>query len=436
MTAPTVGILLLSLVAQARSQEEKAPKPPTYTVLYTFNGGADGAIPAGGDLILDPEGNLYGTTGWGGDLSCFRDNPPGCGVVFKVDKEGQQTVLHSFTGGADGILSFSGVVRDHAGNLYGNTCYGGSGGAGVVFKLELAGNETILYNFTGGADGGCPGYGMLRDDAGNLYATAGSGGDLSGCFGGGCGVVFKLDTAGNETVLYSFTGGLDGGYPNDLVRDAEGTLYGTTISGGDLSGCNGQGCGVVFKVDRVGKETVLYSFTGGADGATPFAGVVQDDAGNLYGTTFGGGSDGSGVVFKLDRTGKETVLYNFSGGADGGFPAADLVRDDEGNLYSTTTGGGDVGCFGGGNQCGVVFMLDRNRKETVLYSFTGGADGGYNFDGLVRDAEGNLYGATGYGGDLKCNSTGYGCGVVYKITPHDDCKDSEKKGEILPSQSD
>ncbi len=302
--ALAAGVLLLTTGAKAQSQDAKAP---TYSVLYSFTGGADGAIPAGGNLILDPEGNVYGTTGWGGDLSCFDNNPPGCGVVFKVDRKGEETVLHSFTGGTDGILSFSGLVRDDAGNLYGNTSHGGSAGAGVVFKLDRAGKETLLYTFTGGADGGLPGYGILRDGEGNIYAAAESGGDLSGCFGAGCGVVFKVDRTGKETVLYSFTGGADGASPNDMIRDEEGNLYGTTISGGDLSGCGGQGCGVVFKVDRAGKETVLYSFPGGAGGSTPFAGVVRDEVGNFYGTTFNGGDlsgcngQGCGVVFKLDR---------------------------------------------------------------------------------------------------------------------------------------
>jgi len=390
-----------SIAAQVNRDLQPAPSAPTplatvpaYKVLYTFTGGADGGNPLGGNLILDPEGNLYGTAST--DLACTELQPPGCGVVFRVDKTGKENVLYTFTGGADGGGPIAGVVRDEAGNLYGTTFEGGSDRSGVVFKLDRTGKETVLYSFTGGEDGNGPSAGLMRDVAGNLYGTTFGGGS------NGSGVVFRVDRTSKESVLYSFTGGVDGGSPStDLVEDKEHNLYGTTGGGGDLSCAlgNGFGCGVVFKLDRTGKETVIHSFTGGADGAFPFAGLVRDEAGNLYGTAAGGGFVGAGVVFKLDRTGQETVLYSFTGGADGGSPIADLVRDDEGNLYSTTSAGGDLGCFGGGSQCGVVFKLDRRGKETVLYTFTGGTDGGYNFDGLVRDEMGNIFGATGYGGD-------------------------------------
>ena len=415
--ALAAGLLVLTAGARGQSPEAKAP---TYTVLYSFTGGTDGAIPIGGNLILDAEGTLFGTTGWGGDLSCFDDNPPGCGVVFKVDKTGKETVLHKFTGGTDGILSFSGLVRDDAGNLYGNTSSGGTAGAGVVFKLDAARQETILYTFSGKADGRYPDYAVLRDDKGNLYGTTENGGDLSGCGGTGCGVVFKVEPSGKETVLYSFTGGTDGGVPNDLIQDENGTLYGTTSSGGDLSACGGSGCGVVFKVDKAGKETVLYRFTGGADGFAPYAGVVRDESGNLFGTTSSGGDlsgcggSGCGTVFKLNTAGKKTDLYRFTGGADGGNPYSDLIRDAAGNLYSTAYTGGHLGCIGGSG-CGVVFKVEPSGKETVLHTFTGGKDGGVSSDGLVSDGAGNLYGTTGYGGAFPEGCSGYGCGVVFKI---------------------
>ncbi len=280
-TASLIAALAISVQLPAQEQEEKAPKPPTYSVLYTFTGGADGAAPLGGDLILDPEGNLYGTTALGGDLSCPAANPPGCGVVFKLDRAGKQSVLHTFTGGADGKAPFQGVVRDAEGTLYGTANLGGTYGAGVVFKLDKAGDETILYTFTGGADGGCP-YGLLRDDAGNIFGAAECGGAA------GAGAVFKLDRAGKESVLYSFTGGADGASPNNLTQDAQGNFVATTYAGGNLSDCGGRGCGVVFRLDRAGKETVLYTFTGGTDGSNPFANVIPDGAGNLYGTASGG----------------------------------------------------------------------------------------------------------------------------------------------------
>jgi uncharacterized repeat protein (TIGR03803 family) len=218
------------------------------TVLYCFTGGMDGGTP-GARLLRDNAGNLYGTTQYGGDLSCSVSFPPGCGVVFKLDPAGKETVLHSFTG-PDGSLSFTGLVRDAAGNLYGTTAFGGASGNGVVFKVDPAGKETVLHSFTGGADGANPYASVVRDAAGNLYGTTYAGGNTGGFCSkyGGCGVVFKLDTTGEETVLHTFTG-RDGLQPRGaLLRDAAGDLYGTTSIGGDLNGCSGIGCGVVFKL--------------------------------------------------------------------------------------------------------------------------------------------------------------------------------------------
>jgi uncharacterized repeat protein (TIGR03803 family) len=251
------------------------------------------------------------------------------------------------------------VIRDSVGNLYGTTGGGGTFGFGTVFKLDTSGKETVLYSFTGGADGEFPEAGLVRDVAGNLYSTTIFGGTSGNC-NGGCGTVFKLDTTGKETVLYSFRNG-DGAYPNSVIRDSAGNLYGTTYGGGPPSFCFGSGCGVVFKVDTTGKETVLYTFTGGADGANPYAGLVRDAKGNLYGTTSYGGDmaackGGCGVVFKLDKTGKETVLHRFMG-ADGASPYAGLVRDAKGNIYGTTFTGGDLTCVVYVGGCGVVFKL-------------------------------------------------------------------------------
>jgi len=234
--------------------------------------------------------------------------------VYKVNPAGNETVLYAFDGVGpnEDPNSYGPLVRDEAGNLYGTT----SGltqisyGLSVLFKVDPAGNETILHTFTGVADdvGGIS-FGLIRDEAGNFYGTDYEGGL---CIPG-CGVVFKVDPAGNETVLYSFTGGADGSYPLGLVRDRAGNLYGTTYAGGNLtaSECVGFGCGVVFKLDPAGNETVLYAFTGAADGGYPGAGVVLDERGNLYGTTENGGdfgpslcanNYGCGVVFKLTRS--------------------------------------------------------------------------------------------------------------------------------------
>ena len=269
-----------------------------------------------------------------------------CGFLAR---RGRETVLYSFTHGADGANPAAGLIRAQ-GNLYGTTFWGGVYDYGTVFELSSTGQETVLYGFTGGNDGGNSGAGLIRDAQGNLYGTAESGGDMSSCDGLGCGVVFKLSSTGQETVLHSFTGGADGAIPYaGLIRDAQGNLYGTTGYGGDMSSCSGNGCGVVFKLSSTGKETVLYRFKGGADGAGPTAGVIRDAQGNLHGTTWGGGAYGKGTVFELSPTGKETVLHSFAG-ADGANPEAGVIEDTNGNLYGTTS-------FGSAYSNGVVFEL-------------------------------------------------------------------------------
>jgi uncharacterized repeat protein (TIGR03803 family) len=292
------------------------------TVLYSFTGtGGDGSYPEAG-LVRDAQGNLYGTTAWGGVF-----NGIGYGTVFKVDTTGKETVLANFGSPYYGLLPVAGLVRDAQGNLYGTTEYGGNGpwscnyahfsGCGVVFKVDTTGGE-MLHIFTGtGGDGAYPRAGLVLDAQGNLYGTTWAGGDPACESDGiyGCGTVFKVDTTGEETVLYSFTGtGGDGAYPRaGLVRDAQGNLYGTTYEGGAY------GVGTVFKVDPAGKETVLYTFTGtGGDGAYPTAGLVRDAQGNLYGTTYAGGDPaciagtGCGTVFKLTPAAVTTTTLTSS----------------------------------------------------------------------------------------------------------------------------
>jgi uncharacterized repeat protein (TIGR03803 family) len=288
-------------------------------------------LPEYGTLARDSSGNLYGTTAAGGIYDQFC--PYSCGTVFKVDASGKETVLYRFTGtGGDGIIPLGGVVRDPAGNLYGTTINGGTYGSGSVFKVDPTGKETVLYAF-GGSDGGFPYAGLIRDGKGNLYGTT--------LFG----TVFRIDPNGQLAILYTFTGQPDGAQPESgLIRDSAGNLYGTTAGGGTLDH------GTVFKLTPQGQETVLYSFTGGADGGRPqHSSLVRDPAGNLYGTTGGGGSSDFGVVFKLDTGGTETVLHSFSG-SDGKIPYGTLALDKAGNLYGTTYEGG---AYGGG----VVFKI-------------------------------------------------------------------------------
>jgi uncharacterized repeat protein (TIGR03803 family) len=351
------------------------------TVLHNFGSPPRGSVPVAG-VIRDAAGNLYGTTAHGGAWNQ--------GVVFKVNTAGHETVLYTFTGGTDGSNPYAGVIGDSAGNLYGTTLSGGAAGYGVVYKLNAAGQETVLYAFTGGSDGGNPYAGVIQDSSGNLYGTTEVGGGSNG------GVVYSLDTTGNETVLYSFTGGNDGGYPYaGVVRDSAGNLYGTTYLGGTRD------AGTVYKLGPAGHETVLYSFTGGADGEAPEAGVIRDSAGNLYGTTPYGGTADAGVVYQVSGVGGETVLYRFTGGVDGQWPFGGVIRDSAGNLYGTANGGGAA-------DAGVVYELDAAGQETVLYSFTGGADGGSPWAGVIRDSAGNLYGTTSGGGASAC-------GAVYEL---------------------
>jgi uncharacterized repeat protein (TIGR03803 family) len=297
-----------------------------YTVLWAFHGGKDGGVPFFGALLLDKAGNLYGTTYRGGDLSCPEDVGIGCGVVFKVDPKGKETVLHSFTGGKDGNRPF-GLVQDEAGNFYGSTYHGGDltcnapEGCGNVFKIDTNGKLRVLHSFVGGEnDGASPAYGasVILDSQGNVYGTTVTGGNQT-CANyppGGCGTVYKVDPNGKETILHFFYPSAgDGIYPFSPVElDSSGNLYGTTLYGGNYQqypcGGAGLGCGIVFKIDPNGTETILHGFTGGKDGGHPYAGVLLDANNNVYGAAEVGGNSatkcpefgpGCGVLFKITQ---------------------------------------------------------------------------------------------------------------------------------------
>jgi len=343
-------------------------------------------------------------------------------------------VLHNFTGTPDGAGPHGVLLFDEAGNLYGTTG-GGGAGLGTVFKLDPSGNESVLYRFAGAPDGAFPSAGLVRDTAGNLYGTTSAGGNLATClFPNGCGTVFKLDPGGTETVLYRFgSNSSDGTNPSGpLTLDSAGNLFGTTFTGGwfifrATEGCQRYvganlvqvGCGTVFKVDANGQESILRALVFKTDGAFPSAGLVQDTAGNLYGTAYQGGLEncmfsllGCGTIFKVDTAGQFSVPYSFQGpeaGPDGAYPQAGLVLDPAGNLYSTTFAGGSAtGCpsLAQGENCGTIFQLTTAGKETVIHSFKGGlGTAGGPTAGLVRDAAGNFYGLAG-GTIFKLDSTG------------------------------
>ncbi len=368
-----------------------AVQAQTFKVLHSFEGGTDGASPQGA-LLLDNVGNLYGTANLGGNQDCDKG---GCGVIFKLTPTGAETILHRFTQ-TDGALPSANLLPDATENVYSTVSFGGpygcdTKGCGGIFKMDKTGKLTLLYAFTGGSDGANPYAGLIRDRYGNLYGVAFAGGSIGFCPGTvdvGCGTVFKLDTTGKLHVLYTFTGGNDGAAPYGPLLSDGVSLYGTASSDGAFGG------GTVFKIDSKGKFSVLYAFTGVAgDGRIPYGGLIRDNVGNLYGTTVGGGSVNSdGTVYKLDPTGKETVLHIFTG-TDGQWPWASLVLDNNGNLFGTTS-------FGGSNGDGTVFELDKAGNETVLHSFLSATDGSAVISPIVMDAAGNIYGTADEGGQF------------------------------------
>jgi uncharacterized repeat protein (TIGR03803 family) len=417
---------ILSIVVVLAASSLSLHAGATETVIHSFSG-TDGSQPAAA-LTPDGAGNYYGTT-YGGGIYGF-------GTVFELSPSSgggwSETVLYNFTGTADGSQPASSLVRDSGGNLYGSTGAGGSYcqpyGCGVIFELSKSGsewNETVLHDFTGGTDGGGPN-GVIMGDHGKLFGSAAAGGTSSN------GVAFELSNSGGnwtQTVIYNFTGGTAGGRnPNgNLVFDSSGRLYGTTA----FSGSTGLGGGIVFRLNPsksgVWTETLLHSF-GLLDGSDPNGGLVFDSAGNIYGTTQSGGNTaycnrfGCGVVFKLSPMSgggwKETVLYEFTRGTDGGVPLAGLVMDSTGNLYGTTYGGGNPNFCGSQNGCGVVFELSPGTSgytETVMHEFVS-SDGAFSSAPLIRDSSGNLFGTTFNGGNLS-DCTGVGCGVVFEVTP-------------------
>ncbi len=386
----------------------------TETVLYRFCSlqyCADGTTP-GATLVLDGSGNLYGTAE-GGNSEFYG------GVVFKVSSGGAESLVYDFSAITQGVAPNGALARDASGNFYGTTAGGGYDqgkckryyGCGVVYKLS-GGVEQVLYTFHGTTDGLEPNGGLVLDSSGNIYGTT----YRSGNKGTGSGLVFKVSSSGSQTVLHQFgTGKGDGRMPTSgLLMDSKGNLYGTTSEGG-ADGNYGPGlnctnrCGTVYEITAAGQEKVLYAFKGSqySDGAAPFASLIMDKQGNLYGTTYAGGAYGFGTIFKLTPSGQETVLYSFVGLPDAGNPVGRLLMDSQGNLFGTTS-------YGGTFDYGAVFELSASGKESLLYSFTGGEDGAYPFDGLIMDGSGNLFGTTELGGNFG-NSCPLGCGVVFKV---------------------
>jgi len=319
---------------------------------------------------------------------------PAHGTVFSVTPTGEKKIVYRFRGRGDGGGPESDLVFDPQGNIYGTTPGGGTYRDGLVFKITPSGTarETVIYTFHPRPDGRNPYPYVIRDDAGNIYGVTWWGGAY------GRGTVFQISPDGVETVLHNFLDTPDGSWPYaSVVLDSKGRLFGTTKIGGTY------GLGTIYELEPgIKKDRVLYSFSGKADGGYPLARLIFDADGNLYGTTSIGGNC-CGTVFQLSPAGALTTSYTFTGGLDGGIPSAAVVRDEEGNIYGTTSAGGTRGL-------GTVFKIDSNGNESVLHSFAGAPhDGEKPYAGLVRDAHGNLYGTTYVGGTRNL-------GTVYKIT--------------------
>jgi uncharacterized repeat protein (TIGR03803 family) len=288
-------------------------------------------------------------------------------------------------------LPYSGLLQSSDGNIYGTTAGGGTSGRGTVFKITPSGIQSVLFSFPAGSSD--PYTGLIQGSDGNFYGTTGAGGTNDD------GTVFKITPSGTETVLHVFAkSGSDGETPYaGLIQGTDGNFYGTTYFGG------ANGLGTIFKVTPSGTETVLYSFAAGSDGEHPYGGVVQGSDGNFYGTTYQGGSSGLGTVFKITPSGTETVLYSFAGGSsDGANPEAGLMQGSDGNFYGDTL-------LGGAGALGTVFKITPSGAETVLHAFAGGSDGANPSANLVQGSDGNLYGSTGAGGTR-------GDGAFFKVT--------------------
>jgi uncharacterized repeat protein (TIGR03803 family) len=369
----TLGFILHTFIHSAYGQSGVV-----FTSLYSFTGGNDGAIPTAA-LVQGSDGDFYGTT--------FNGGTNGAGTVFKISTNGVLTSLYSFNGSDtisnDGVNPQAGLVQGNGGYFYGTTSLGGANSAGTVFKISTNGALTS-YLFAGGDDGSEPDAGLVQGNDGNFYGTTVLGGT------NGAGTVFKIGTNMVLTSLYSFTGGNDGSAPfAGLVQGGDGDFYGATSAGGT------NGAGTVFKISTNGTLTSLYSF-GGNDGYGPYVGLVQGSDGYFYGTTPSGGTNDYGTVFKISTNGALTTLYSFTGAHDGAQPEAVLVQGSDGDFYGTTF-------HGGTNGAGTVFKITTNGVLTSLYTFAGSRNGPYP-NGLVLGSDAAFYGTTGTGGTNNMGS--------------------------------
>jgi len=420
---PVTAVLTIATLFAMVALITQSAQAQTFSVLYTFTGGSDGASPYAG-VTLDRAANLYGTATLGGSQNCYFGGDSGCGTVFKLSHKGTGwifSLLYGFTGGSDGWWPFTSVTLGPDGNVYGTTSYGGGtgcidgNGCGTVFKLKPPPNfcrsvscpwtKTELYQFTGGLDGGFPEGSLTFDPSGNIFGTTSYAQDNKYY-----GSVYELAPSNGgwtPSVLYTFTdyyqgGGAGGG----VVFDKYGNLWGTTELGGSRNCYTGSGdpCGLIFELTPSGSGwsyKTVYEFDSSV-GGSPTGNLIFDESGNLYGTLAINGPYGDGGVYQFNpSTGVLTVLYSFAGnGEAAGGPQGGVVMDKAGNLYG-------VDPYMGTHGVGFVFELSPSTGRwiyTDLHDFTGGSDGASPYGTLALDANGNLYG-TNAGG------------VVFEITP-------------------
>jgi uncharacterized repeat protein (TIGR03803 family) len=409
---------------------------PAFTVLHSFNGTTEGAIPWA-PLIWGTDGYMYAPTIAGGNLSCgYISSYQGCGTLYRIDTQGNAEVLKSFQG-TDGAYPSDALVQASNGTMYGTTGFGGTdttgcgvgttpSGCGSLFTLALPNTFSSIFSFGPYSStlGISPEVVLLNASDGNWYGAnvVGGGTNCGGTLGTvsqpACGTLFKFSATNTPILLHAFTGA-DGAYPaGGLIQGTDGNLYGVT-EGGGASNCSSYakpGCGTVFRITTAGSLQTLHAFTQ-QDGATPAARLILGQDGNLYGTTLFGGSSvcsggaqwqGCGTVFRIDGSGNFKLIHAFEG-PDGAYPAR-LYQGADGYFYGTAEGGGDANCSGRyGPGCGVVFRMDPTGNVTVIHSFTGQSDGAWPESALIQGGDGSLFGTAAYGGT-------YDDGVVFKIS--------------------
>lgn len=371
-------VLPTKLVGVAEKSTD--PSIGTYHVIHFFTGGSDGSHPSGG-LVQGASGDIFGMASGGS----YND-----GVVYEIDPTGNESIVHAFNG-SDGNNNDPGasLIADGSGNIYGVTGAGGTSNAGVVFKIDAFGQYSLVYNFKGSefGDGAIPSS-IVRDSVGDLFGVTLRGGSADK------GTIFKIDSQGNESILHSFKQGHVFSPTPNLVLAADGDLYVTALLGGQ------HGAGGVYKSDLNGDVTTMYSFSV-ANGYIPVPGLTFDSRGDLYGVTMFGGSFKYGVLWKIKPDGVESALYDFGNGNDGSTPGAGVVRDTWGNLYGTTTKGGEF-------SRGVLFKVTGVGQDKILHNFAR-AGGFESASPLLPGSPGTFFGTTLYGGLLQN-------GVVFEWT--------------------